>query len=94
MTIRDSAQLNGMLSERGVSVTKITPNPESDVDFFLALDIFDSTEFEERTLDEWQALMPLPCPVFMVSMNFAISEMFLKLNNVAFWMKPKRDYHN
>ena len=76
MTIRDSTQLNGMLSERGVSVTKITPNPESDVDFFLALDIFDSTEFEERTLDEWQALMPLPCTVFMVSMNLAISEMF------------------
>ena len=65
--IRDAKQLNEMLDERGVNVTKIMPNPESDVDFFLALDIFDSTEYEERTLAEWQSLMPLPCTVFMVS---------------------------
>ena len=55
-----------MLQDNGVNVNKIMPNPESDTDFFLALDIFDSTEFEERTLTEWEELMPLSCTIYMV----------------------------
>ena len=81
---RDSKTLNTLLSDSGVDVNKIMPNPHSDTDFFLALDTFDSTEFEERTLEEWQQLMPLPCTVFTVSSLQVLCEPPTELLSIVF----------
>ena len=56
---------------RGVLKHKIYPDPDNMQKFCLPLEVFDNTEWDERTSSEWALFTPLPCRVLLETGNWA-----------------------
>lgn len=60
-------KLDILLKEKEIQIEKIYPDPENMSKFCLPLEVFDNTEWDERTPTEWESLAPLPCRVLLES---------------------------